>query len=204
MTQSAADATARDQIFIGLTPFFLDAAQGDAVKARAAAEAMVAGFDPKTMEETLLAAQIIVYSLAGMDSLRRSAAAPDLPERTHLRLRGNANAMQRASQQARKALEMRRKAAASPKAAAPGAPVTPAERTFTEADLNAAIKQASAIIAEARAAAAPPPAKTLTYWEAKREQQRQDRLAKRAMIAERAANQMVPNQKTAAPAASAA
>lgn len=182
MTVSA-DATARDQVYLGLTPFFLDAAHGDVARARAAAEAMVAGYNPQTTEEILLAAQVIVYGLAGIDSLRRSAAEPDLPANIHLRLRGNANAMQRASQQARKALEMRRKAGASPEAA------TAPEVTFTEADLRTAIKRASAVIEEARAVT-PPPAKTLTYWEAKREQQRQDRLARRAMAAQITANQV--------------
>jgi hypothetical protein len=142
---------------------------------------MVAGYNPQATEEILLAAQVIVYGLAGIDSLRRSAAEPDLPASSHLRLRGNANAMQRASQQARKALQMRRKAGASPQTA------TPPEVTFTEADLRTAIKHASAVIEQARAVTTPP-AKTLTYWEAKREQQRQDRLAKRAMAAQIASN----------------
>jgi hypothetical protein len=148
MTQPA-DAIARDQVVRSLTPFFLDAAHGNDTDASAAADAMIAGFNPQSTEELMLAAQVVVYGLAGLDSLRRSAAEPDLSVATHLRLRGNANAMQRAAQQCRRALELRRKAGTTPDAA-----TTPA-RTFTEADLREAIKTASAVIAEARAAGQP-------------------------------------------------
>jgi len=150
MTQPA-DAIARDQVARSLTPFFLDAAHGSETDARAAADAMITGFNPQSSEELILAAQVIVYGLAGLDSLRRSAAEPDLSVATHLRLRGNANAMQRAAQQCRRALELRRKAHATPDAAMPPA------RTFTEDDLRQAIKTASAVIAEARAAGEPLP-----------------------------------------------
>jgi hypothetical protein len=161
MTPSAG-TTAREQIFLNLAPFFLEAAHGNhadaRAAARAAAEAMVDSFGPESTEQTLLAAQIVVYSLAGLDSLRRSAEAPDLAPSVHLRLRGNANAMQRASQQCRKALDMRRKTGAT--ASADGAAANPTSatpvRTFTEDDLKAAIQSASAVIAEARAAAQTP------------------------------------------------
>jgi hypothetical protein len=148
MTHSAADAVALEQIYTGLTPFFLDAAKGNEANARAAAEAMLAGFKPETTEQALLAAQAVVYGLAGMDSLRRSVAEPDLPVNTHLRLRGNATAMNRAAQQCRRALELRRRTAGASSAASGPALM----RTFTEADLQAAIKSASAVIAEARSA----------------------------------------------------
>jgi hypothetical protein len=144
-----AETIARDQIFVSLAPFFLEAAKGNATDARAAAEAMVNSFGPETSEQTLLAAQIVVYSLAGLDSLRRSAEAPDIAPSVHLRLRGNANAMQRASQNCRKAFDMRRKGTV-------GATPATQVRTFTEDDLKAAIQSASAVIAEARAAAQTP------------------------------------------------
>ena len=149
----AADATSREQIFLSVAPFFLEAAHGNQADARAAAQAMVDSFGPETTEQTLLAAQIVVYSLAGLDSLRRSAETPDLAPSVHLRLRGNANAMQRASQNCRKALDQRRKSADAP--AHTGTNATPV-RTFTEDDLKAAIQSASAVIAEARAAAQAP------------------------------------------------
>ena len=149
-----ADTIAREQIFVGLAPFFLEAAKGNATDARAAAEALVNSFGPETTEQTLLAAQIVVYSLAGLDSLRRSAETPDLAPSVHLRLRGNANAMQRASQQCRKALDLRRKWVQSDGAS--GSASGNQVRTFTEDDLKAAIQSASAVIAEARAAAQAP------------------------------------------------
>jgi hypothetical protein len=148
MTEPA-DAVAREQVACSLAPFFLEAAHGNETEARAAAEAMVAGFNPQSTEELLLAAQVVVYGLAGLDSLRRSAAAPDLPVNTHLRLRGNANAMQRAAQQCRKALDLRRKS--GPPSNNGTSPVP----TFTEADLREAIKTASAVIAEARTSGQP-------------------------------------------------
>ena len=128
-----------------------------------------------------------------MDSLRRSAEAPDLPMNVHLRLRGSANAMNRAAQQCRKALEQRRKSAATPPAgeADPTAAAQPT-RTFTEDDLNAALSRVTAVMQQARA-----PQKKPTYWEAKREQERQARLAKRAMAAQIATNQ---SAATGAPA----
>src|SRR4051812_32502724 len=101
MTQPA-DAIAREQVYLSLVPFFLEAAEGDHANARAAAEEMIGAFSPANTEEFLLAAQIVTYSIAGLESLRRSAEKPDLPVNTHLRLRGNA--MQRASQKCRTAL----------------------------------------------------------------------------------------------------
>jgi len=151
-----AETVAREQIFVSLAPFFLEAANGSATDARAAAEALVNSFGPETTEQTLLAAQIIVYSLAGLDSLRRSAETPDLTPAVHLRLRGNANAMQRASQQCRKALDLRRKAANGAPRNGESGQAPSGVRTFTEDDLRAAIQSASAVIAEARAAAQPP------------------------------------------------
>lgn len=173
MTDSA-DVIVREQVFLSLTPFFLEAAGGDAEQARAAAEKTVAGYNPGSTEALLLVAQVVVYALASLDSARRSASHPDLPVSTHLRLRGNAGAMQRAAAQCQKALDRcRRTQPVPPDQAAP--PQTP---TITEADVQAAVQRAAAIIQEARAAAQPQ--KTMTYWEARRETERQKRLAKRA------------------------
>ncbi|MFL5282164.1 MAG: hypothetical protein ACJ8AW_14550 [Rhodopila sp.] len=112
---------------------------------------MIGAFSPANTEEFLLAAQIVTYSIAGLESLRRSAEKPGLPVNTHLRLRGNANAMQRASQKCRTALEQRRKPAPAAKAAP--APT----RAFTEADLQEALKKATAVIEEARSTGQLPP-----------------------------------------------
>ena len=172
-----AAATAREQILLNLAPFFLEAAHGNRADARAAAEAMVDSFGPETSEQTLLAAQIVVYSLAGLDSLRRSAETPDLAPSVHLRLRGNANAMQRASQHCRKALDLRRNSGAVTSANGTATdPAPPSQvRTFTEDDLRAAIQSASAVIAEARAAAQAP-----MNREARRAAEREGRRSMRA------------------------
>lgn len=178
MTQTA-EATAREQVFLSLSPFFMEAAEGDPTQAKAAAEAMVAGFSPGTTEDLLLAAQTVVYGLAGLDSLRRSAADPDLPASTHLRLRGNANAMHRSAQQCRNALDLRRRQAASP-ALIPAPAAEPADapaQSITEADLQAAIKRASAIIAEARHAGQLPPMNRQARRAAKFQAQRDMRAA---------------------------
>ena len=120
MTQPV-ESIAREQIYRSLVPFVLEAADGNAAKARAAAQELVDAFNPTNAEEFLLAAEIVTYSMAGLESLRRSAEKPELPVTTHLRLRGNANSMQRASQKCRVALDQRRKSAGAAKAAAPDA-----------------------------------------------------------------------------------
>ncbi|MFO1024403.1 MAG: hypothetical protein U1E70_04385 [Acetobacteraceae bacterium] len=171
----AADSIVRDQVFLALTPFFLEAAGGDPTQAREAAERMVDGYYPTSTEALLLIAQIVVYTLASLDSARCSASHPELPVSTHLRLRSNAGVMQRAAMQCRKTLDRHRKAQASPHN--PAAPHVPAP-ILNEADLHEAVKRAAAIIQEARAVTQP--AKTMTYWEARRETERQKRLAKRA------------------------
>lgn len=176
-----ADAILRDQVFLHLVPFFLEAAGGDTTQARAAAERMVAGYAPATTEALLLVAQIVIYTLAGLDSARRSAAYPDLSPATHLRLRSNAGVMHRAAMQCHKALDRHRRLAAAPGDAAspatPDGPGMPAP-TLTEADLREAVRRAAAIVQEATAATEPP--RTMTYWQARREMERQKRLAKRA------------------------
>ncbi|HVZ09563.1 hypothetical protein [Rhodopila sp.] len=212
-----ADAIARDQVYRSLIPFFLEAADGNRTGARAAAEAMIAGFSPASHEEFILAAQTIVYCLAGFDSLCRSKDNPGLSESTHLRLRGNAGTMQRASQQCLKALAARRKAGDQPQGeprpsqphqsqARPSQPpqsqppqsqphsassqpaeaadadaMQPASPPFvlTEADVEAAVQKASAIILQAQQAVAQP-ARKPKYWEVRREAERQARLARRA------------------------
>lgn len=151
----SADTIARDQVYLSLAPFFLEAAGNNASDARAAAEAAVASLHPTTMDEFFLAAQIVVYNLASFDSLRWSKERPDLAPSTALRLRGNANAMHRAAMQCRKALDQRRKAAAAPRTADP----TPTpERTYTEADVREAVRRAAAVLAETREAIQPKPA----------------------------------------------
>jgi hypothetical protein len=177
------DAIAREQVVSSLTPFFLDAARGNQDHARAAADAMLNGYGAQTTEDIQLAAQIIAFGFAALDSLCRSAAEPDLPVNIQLRLRGNANAMNRAAQQCRRALQLRRKAGATPQSA--GAPsqdaASPEPRTFTEADVAAAMKKASEVIAYARSDLKS--GKPTTYTQRMHERERLKRLAKRQAAA---------------------
>ncbi len=170
---------AREQILFSLTPFFLDAAQGNVAHARAAADAMLDGYGGQTTEDLQLAAQIIAFSFAALDSLRRCAAEADLPVNMQLRLRGNANAMNRAAQQCRRALQLRRKAGATPRIA--GAPpptaATPEPRTYTEAEIATAMKKASEVIAYARSDLKS--GKPMSYTQRMRKSERLKRLAKR-------------------------
>lgn len=185
------DTIAREQVMASLTPFFLDAASGNTAHARAAAEAMLEGYGARTTEQLQLAAQIIAFSFAALDSLRRSAAEPNLPIPIQLRLRGNANAMGRSAQQCRRALELRRKGAATPQTAG-----APEPRTFTEAEIAAAMQKATEAIAYARSDLKS--GKQMSYTQRMRENERLKRLAKRQ--AENLANAARPNTETAAPA----
>jgi hypothetical protein len=168
----SADLIARDQVICSLVPFFLAAALGNPSAARAAAEAMLAGYNTGTTEQLQLAAQIVAFSFAALDSLRRSAAEPDLPVNIQLRLRGNANAMNRAAQQCRRALELRRKAAASPQAAGALEP-----HVYTEAEISTAMAKASQAIAYARSDLEP--GKPMSYTKRMQESERLKRLSKR-------------------------
>jgi hypothetical protein len=167
------DEIVREQVLCSLTPFFLGGAAGDATAARAAALYMLDGYSTETTEELQIAAQIIACGLAALDSLRRSMADRDLPVTKQLRLRGSANAMNRAVQQGRKALELRRKARATPQTAVParGQPVTPV-------NTQAAIRRAVDAVAFARSDLDITDTPR-TYWQQRRSAERQARLAQR-------------------------
>ena len=94
-----------DKILAFLAPLFLDAASGDtaAAAARNAARALLAEYNPRTDSELRRAALIIAFDFGALDALSRSVA-DDLTLNQVLRLRGNANALNRASLQNQKAL----------------------------------------------------------------------------------------------------
>ncbi len=93
-----------DKILGFLAPLFLDAVKGDAAAARGAANAMLASYEARTNRQLRLAALAIAFSLGALDSLSR-AADRDLPLNQVLRLRGNANALNRAAHQNETRLE---------------------------------------------------------------------------------------------------
>nr|WP_294531332.1 hypothetical protein [uncultured Rhodopila sp.] len=93
-----------DKILTFLAPLFLSAVSGDAAAAREAARALLAAYNPRTDNELRRAALIIAFDFGALDALSRSVA-DDLTLNQVLRLRGNANALNRASLQNQKALE---------------------------------------------------------------------------------------------------
>ncbi len=91
-----------------LLPFFLKGAAGDVDLARAAALQMLASYTVTSSEDLMLAAQIIAFSFSTLDALGNAVAEPDLSPSARLRQRGNANALHRAAEQCRKALDRSR------------------------------------------------------------------------------------------------
>jgi hypothetical protein len=107
-------AAVLERILALLAPLFLSAAGGNAEAARNAASALLASYEPRTNRELRFAALAIAFSLGALDALSRSAD-PELTLNQVLRLRGNANALNRAAQQNETLLEKR---SALPEAAA--------------------------------------------------------------------------------------
>src|SRR5690349_7728406 len=107
-----------DRILAFLATLFLPSTSGDLDAARGAANTLLASYDVRTDRQLRLAALAIAFSFGALDSLSR-AAAPDLPDNQVLRLRGNANALNRAAQQNEAKLE---KLANQPAATVPDEP----------------------------------------------------------------------------------
>jgi hypothetical protein len=87
-----------------LAPLFIDAAASDAEAARDAAKAMLDSYGARTDRELRLATLAIAFSLGALDALSR-AVDRDLSTNQVLRLRGNANALNRAAEQNENRLE---------------------------------------------------------------------------------------------------
>jgi hypothetical protein len=96
-----------------LAQFFISAAQGDAAAARTVAKDLLASYGARTNKEIRLAALNIAFSFGALDSLSRSVA-PDLSVTQLLRLRSNANALNRAACKNQEALDRLQQAAAQP------------------------------------------------------------------------------------------
>src|SRR4051812_12090635 len=93
-----------DCILTFLAILFLPSTAGDVPAARGAVAALLASYDVRTDRQLRLAALPIASSFGALDSLSR-AAEPDLPVNQVLRLRGNANALNRAAHQNEAKLE---------------------------------------------------------------------------------------------------
>jgi hypothetical protein len=100
---SAITTVILDKILAFLAPLFLDVA-GDIGAAREAARALLESYEPRTIRELRHAALAIAFSFGALDALGRSANS-ELTLNQVLRLRGNANALNRAALQNEQALE---------------------------------------------------------------------------------------------------
>ena len=99
MSQPATITTAIfDKILAFLAPLFLVAATDDIGAAQEAAGAMLASYNPRTNRELRFAALSIAFAFGALETLSK-AADPDLALNQVLRLRGNANALNRSAQQ---------------------------------------------------------------------------------------------------------
>jgi flagellum-specific peptidoglycan hydrolase FlgJ len=102
--------TLLDHVLGFLIPFFLTGTDGDDAPARQAAIELLQSYGTTTDQQLVLAAEIVAFSLTTLANLGQSVADPDLSINTRLRLRSNANALSRASDRNRKALERTRNA----------------------------------------------------------------------------------------------
>jgi hypothetical protein len=93
-----------DRILNLLAPLFLSVVADDLAAARAAAWDMLASYGPRTNREMRHAALAIAFSFGALDALSRSADA-ELTLNQVLRLRGNANALNRAAEQSESRLD---------------------------------------------------------------------------------------------------
>ena len=135
-----------------LTPMFLWSAEGDVALARIAAMETVKSYGLTGSDRVFRAAKIIAFDLAALSSLSL-AMADDLAVPLVVRLRGNANSMDRAAERNRTALEQDRTAA------------TTAAKTahLTEDRAAASVAEAQKLVQDAKARTQPahqPPVRT--------------------------------------------
>jgi hypothetical protein len=133
-------ASVFERILGFLTPLFRDNDVDDASSAREAARDVLSSYGARTNRELRIAALCIAFGFGALDALSR-AAAPELPLNQVMRLRGNANALNRAAQQNESRLEKLQKqppvAADETKAATVDEPVETLPATSATADLLA-------------------------------------------------------------------
>ena len=115
------------QFILGLlTPFLMTGSITDPALARRAAAQAIAAHQAGGPDQPLMLAQIVAFALASLDTLRLSLP-PELSLSMKLKLRGNAGALNRASQQAAAALQSRRQATMPPPEVGPPAELAPPE-----------------------------------------------------------------------------
>jgi hypothetical protein len=139
-----------------LAPMFLPATGGDLSIARAAAIETVSAYRAQTHADLIAIAQIVAFGLGALGSLSL-AMADDIPPALALRLRGNANACNRAAEQNRRALQQNGPDTARPEPTRRDFVPAPGQDAY-EAEIiaNVAITRQRAAEAWARAMATPP------------------------------------------------
>jgi hypothetical protein len=176
-------ATVFEKIIAFLAPLFLDTAAGDIVAARQAASASLAAYGTLNDRQARLAALSIAFSFGALDALSR-AADRDLPISHVIRLRGNANALNRAAHQNEIRLDKR---TAQPEAVAP--------------DEAAALPASSGIedLMEFVRPAAPAPAMSRQQrrFAERQEEKRQQREQEAARLEQRAAKRLAEKAEAA-------
>nr|WP_294513719.1 hypothetical protein [uncultured Rhodopila sp.] len=180
------DRAVLDTILALLASLFLGAAGDDAEAARRAAKAMLDSYGARTNRELRLAALAIAFSFGALDALSR-AAGSDLAVNQVLRLRGNANALNRAAEQNEKRLDnqLRQPAAGG---LAPEPVPEPELPASTATDDLVAFVRASWKAEKAEAAVHPAPLSRQQQRFADRQAEKQQRRdQERARLAERAA-----------------
>jgi hypothetical protein len=186
------DPAVLDTILAFLAPLFLGATGDDMQAARRAAKAMLDSYGARTNREIRLAALAIAFSFGALDALSR-AASLDLPVNQVLRLRGNANALNRGAEQNEKRLEKQlQQPPAETKEPDPKAePELPASAATD--DLVAFVRASwKAQKAEAAAQPAPMSRQQRRFADRQAEKQRQ-REQEKARLAERAAQRDAAN-----------
>ncbi len=138
-----------DLIIALLAPIFLGVTAGDVALARLAARETVNAYRAQNQAALIAVAQIIAFGLAALGSLSLSMA-DDLSLSMTLRLRGNANALNRAAEQNRKALTGARRHSPEPPAPEPQHPAEADIRPDSEPFLSAQAEQYLAAEAQAR------------------------------------------------------
>lgn len=114
----AVTAAVLDKIIGFLAPLFLEAPEGDITAARETAQATLASYEARNNRELRLAALAIAFGFGALDALSR-AADRDMALNQVMRLRGNANALNRAAVQNENRLEKLRRQPAEDPAAEP-------------------------------------------------------------------------------------
>ena len=133
-----------------LAPMFLGAGGGDIGFARTAAIETVNAYQARNHADLVAIAQVIAFGLAVLGSLSLSMA-DDLSLSMILRLRGNANALDRSAERSRRALRESRAHNAPPNTAEPDRqPEAPNEAAPDEATLTAAVAAARRAAADVR------------------------------------------------------